>query len=472
MILHYSQHFHLSHDCFEAKGVYDGFIEKDSKLHIDPMLLKNCEVPEFRGAYTKFIDYFKSVVILSKHVKEYSEKDRFYKKVKQILTFKEVPNTGLGYSTIGNKGNGISGRITKQLTDSALEIIGAGIQDPEIFAIMHFIEEGIGADRISDMVLSVLYEDFLGYTERISSELSIDCRKMLYKDRAYWVPIYKKRPLVFIPCSLLCNLPIAYDFDDIDSVSDYNKRLRRKVSEAIGLSWRDVRGLKKHQLKSLLLHDLELFHDVISDYKTIQFKPYDFKNDTMGEYIDLRVEKHLEGVEPLDLTKVNGFASEKDVFEIAMRICEDFKFQIEEKGMWRLLYNEDNQTFQKEETIQLVFFLIAEFHCKANDIDLNRECDPGVGEIDIKLSQGNHAKTIIEIKRLSSNSFIHGLQEQLPLYMKSEQTRFGIYVVVIDSDRNVDKKLRKLYETRNNLSGDVPEIIFVDALPKKSASKK
>ena len=42
MAIHYSQYFHLQHNDFVSKGVYNAFLDKDSLLHVDPLLLKDC----------------------------------------------------------------------------------------------------------------------------------------------------------------------------------------------------------------------------------------------------------------------------------------------------------------------------------------------------------------------------------------------------------------------------------------------
>ena len=40
MAKHYSAFFKRSHKEFVAKGVFDGFVGKDARLHVDPLLLK------------------------------------------------------------------------------------------------------------------------------------------------------------------------------------------------------------------------------------------------------------------------------------------------------------------------------------------------------------------------------------------------------------------------------------------------
>lgn len=76
------------------------------------------------------------------------------------FTFKEIPNTGLGFSKGNTKGRGISGALSIQLAHSAYTIINAGLEDPEIFGLMQLIEDNMAADRISDMTIAILQKHF------------------------------------------------------------------------------------------------------------------------------------------------------------------------------------------------------------------------------------------------------------------------------------------------------------------------
>lgn len=189
MATHYSQYFKLKHKDFIDRGVYNGFLDKDSLLHIDPLLLKNCSIPEFENSYNNFLLYFQQLVPLVNFTKENNPKDRFFRQIVKRFTMSEIPNTGLGYSKESSYGKGISGALANQLALSAFEIISAGLIDPEIFGLMQLIEDKVGADRISDMTLYILRKDFLAYTQRIATELCIPTKKYVFSyDEIFYVP--------------------------------------------------------------------------------------------------------------------------------------------------------------------------------------------------------------------------------------------------------------------------------------------
>ncbi len=149
-----------------------------------------------------------------------------------------------------------------------------------------------------------------------------------------------------------------------------------------------------------------------------------------------------------------------------------YKTMIEDNHMYWLLYN-DNHKFRDEKVAQLLFYMMAHFYCSANNIDMSRECDPGVGELDFKLSNGFSKKIVIEMKKASSSSLITGYTKQLPAYEKAERTENGFYLVIKDN-ASATSNIRKLLNTQLKMSNQgisCPEIIIVDALEKKSASK-
>ena len=69
--MHYSSYFKIPHRELIKVGIFDGLIERDIPLHVDPMLLKGCKIPEFEGSYQKFLDYFNEIVTLGGFYKSF-----------------------------------------------------------------------------------------------------------------------------------------------------------------------------------------------------------------------------------------------------------------------------------------------------------------------------------------------------------------------------------------------------------------
>ena len=467
---HYSGYFNISHNELVDAGVFDGFTEQDVLLHVDPMLLKNCTIPEFEKAYQKFLDYFNEIVILTSGMSNPTIRQRCFKEIWSKMQFPEVVSTGLGYSKSNAKGSGISGKLARQLANSCVEIIEEGIKDPAYFTLLPFIEEGIGADRISDMTIDILLEEFLTFTQRVVLEKDITCRNLRYKNVNYKVPYINGKPYLLIPHSLLAHLPIARDYDDIDTVCNYNRELRKKVCKAIGINMADFDKMKKSQRKEAILARGVLLNELLAYSKNLDVLGYDFVNDELLLYADLKMSEIVES-QPMTFTRYVT-TDDVDVYGITKEIIMQYKAMIEDNHMYWLLYN-DNHEFRDEKAAQLLFYMMAHFYCSANNIDLSRECDPGVGELDFKLSNGFSKKIVIEMKKASNRSLIPGYTKQLPTYESAERTVNGFYLVIKDK-ASASGNIRKLLNTRlkmTNQGVSCPEIIIVDALEKKSASK-
>ncbi len=120
-----------------------------------------------------------------------------------------------------------------------------------------------------------------------------------------------------------------------------------------------------------------------------------------------------------------------------------------------------------------MFFGIAEVYCIANNLDLSRETNAGVGSLDFKLSKGFQAKVNVELKYSTNTSLLKGFQNQLPAYNKAEKTDTSIYLIIQTkrTNRNIET-LKKIADKSRKQGERVPEIIVIDGQKQKSASKR
>ena len=61
-----SEYFGVSKSVFRRKGIFDAIIGVDSGFYLDPTLLKNTRIPEFKGAYAKVEEHYKKAFSLLK----------------------------------------------------------------------------------------------------------------------------------------------------------------------------------------------------------------------------------------------------------------------------------------------------------------------------------------------------------------------------------------------------------------------
>lgn len=473
MALTYSRYFKLKHDAFLQEGVYDASLDQDSLLHIDPLLLKDTGIPEFKNAYSEFFNYFRSFIPLVKAAKIDNLKDPFFKRMVERFTFKEIPNTGLGFSKGNTHGRGISGNLSIQLAQSAYAIIVAGMEDPEIFGLMQLIEDNMAADRISDMTIAILHENFLYYTQRIAMELNIKTHPYTFAyDIEFQVPFYRNKPILFIPQEFLTDLPVAHDFDDIDRVCNYNNMLKKKIADLIGVSWCEYKNFKKKDWRDLILGNKACYDAAIDFYKGLNAVSYDFVADSKQQY------RHILLQELLDehpFQKPTDFVNDEDeVHKLTMAMCNQFKHLVEHNRLSELFYRH-NRT-PDETDWQLLLYSVADTYKVAGNLDLaiTREDNPGVGEIDFHITKGSRANTVVEIKRSTNENLLHGYRTQLSAYMKAERAKSGIFLVIMEKD-NIEEIKKKITEVQKDMKekGEyIPDILYINGMRQLSASNR
>ena len=465
---YYSTYFRVKHSAFVDAGVFDGQIGKDVNMHINPLLLRNCTVPEFENAYDEFLNYFKDIISLAKHVKELSTTDRCFRQIIKLFQFKETHNSGLGYSVSGTRGTGISGALSRQLAKNAVEIVRIGIEDPAIFTLLPIFEEGIGADRISDMTITILKKNFIAYTVRVAQELGLRTASFWIeaKTKLVTLPVYKKQPIILIPAAILSNLPMASDPSEVDEVSDYNRNLRTIICEAIGLSAKEFIEMSKKELRESLLSDVDRLNGILQNVAGTRFVPYDFSVDRGLVYLPMFIKEKYVSLNELPLPT----ADENNINDVVFKICKRFKELIEYNRMSTLLFS--NGKPQNETFVQRLFYMTASLYCESNDIDINRESDPGCGELDFKFSSGAHKKVIVEIKLSSNKQLLHGLTKQLPIYMETDKAQDGILMIMRMSSKD-DYIIERVKEEHRNIPESIskPKLLIIDGVPRPSASK-
>ena len=459
----------VSSEDLSGKGVFDGFIDVDSRLHVDPSLLVISKIPEFLDSQRVFENYFKDVMKLVSYSKE--KGDRFWNEAWKKLQFKEIGNTALGYSDSGTGGNAIGQKLAKKILETVSLLSDVGVKDPAVFELVGLIEKGIGADRISDMTIAILIENFCLYTQRIAKELKAETKRFTVFKKVYELPFDNGEFIILVPKKLLNNLPIANDWDDIDRVCKYNESLREKVNEIVGTSWKRAMRLPKAQLKNLFLEYPEVLKDLIRQYKEKPRKAYDFEKDPMGEIIWAELSEKASLEFPMDLSKYNPITAD-NILKVVRLICNQFGSLIENNGWFDYLYN-DKGRLKPERASQLLFFGVAEVYCIANNLDLSRETNAGVGSLDFKVSHGYNAKVNVEIKYSSNPNIVSGFEKQLPTYNRAEKTDTSIYLIIKTKENtNKIKEVQDLAQKQKAEGKRSPEIIIIDGMKQVSASRR
>lgn len=473
MAIRYSKYFAVTPLAFEELGVFNAYIDEDSRFYVDPLLLRNTEIPEFKNAYESFLDYFRGFVPLVKHVQAPTTSDRFFNRMVRRFTFPELQYTGLGFSKGNSRGRGISGQLSIQLATTAYDIIKAGYEDPEIFALMPLIEDNIGQDRISDMTIAILRKQFLAYTQRVSSELELETsRCSISYDEYFQVPFIGDNAIHFIPSSFINDLYVATSFEDISEACDYNERLKAKLASLIGATWKEYSHYTKSDWKQIILNEQRCYDAAIDYYKSLKGLSYDFDADNHGKCLDLKFTK-LAYENPIQFLSDIFRSPKEKVFSWTMSICEEFKHLVEENRMSEIVHR--NRRTPDETDWQYILYMIADAYIVGAGLNLKmtREANPGTGEEDFLFSHGLNAQTVIEIKRSGNKDILHGYRMQLPAYIRADKADNGIFIVIIDDPSHEDEVKKKLEDVVKDMEekGETTyPIIYVRGYHQPSAS--
>jgi hypothetical protein len=171
----------------------------------------------------------------------------------------------------------------------------------------------------------------------------------------------------------------------------------------------------------------------------------------------------------------NGFSRksllQSDAELIVKDIIEEFIDLVENKGIWKSLWNGD--VHLNEDGVQRIFYITALQICKSFNLDLTPEANSGNGPVDFKFSQGYSSKVVVEIKLSTNTNMIHGYETQLNIYKDAESTSAG-YFLVVDFG-GLGSKLEKVNKIKDCIIRNgkkASEIFYVDATKKASASKR
>jgi len=469
-----TKHFKIDRRQFGKLGAFDPWLDVDSPLFVDPTLLEACTIPEFVDSRDLVLAHYDKIFRLLLLAKPES---RLWSEAVRLVAFHEMPGLALGYSSASTQGGGIGADLAASIVATAKEIIDAGVEDPIIFEIVGLFEKGIGPDRISDMTCRILGERIYAFSERVFGQFPhVPKRPFTFGGRTYSLPLnpFKHQPVLLVPSGILDELPLAVDYDGIDTVCSFNEALRDRLNALLGADWvKNARKYNKPELKRFLLSQPELLKELVSGYRMVKRKSYDFLRDVLGEFLLDEVRELFEAKATEFKALLSWSASPTSPpLDVVKEVCESVKRMVEEKEMWKLLYRDSAYKEPKyEEAAQILFGGLAEEICNRCDVDATREPETGRGPVDFKFSRGARGKVLVETKLSTNPNLVHAFDKQVQIYQKAAGGEHSIIVVFIVTED--DKHVKKLIDHANNnqVPGKTPSIILIDALPKPSASK-
>jgi hypothetical protein len=466
----FSKQFGINESVLDKLGVLNPTLNVDVKLFIDPMLLGESKHAEMRKAANAFRKFFAEIIKLLAASKK--ENDVAWREVQRRLQFREVPGTCLGYSAASIRGSAFGPKLSSKIVATGKEIVDLGVTDPDLFVALPLLEDGIGPDLISDMTTNIILLDLLKFNERVLKSLALQTTEFQLGEIMALLPlnpIDPRSPIILLPQDILRELPIAHDWDGVCDAARKNAALRAKTNALIGAIWRAKTRRHKHDVRETVLASKDAFETLLSAIHEVKKQSYDFEKDPHGL---LRWRDLLTSVardHPLALPSISG-ATLDELFEVVVKIVEQFHFLVEEKGLWKEFWHDKKR--RPEKSAQRLFFAVAHSYCDANNVDVSPEMDTGTGVVDFKFSVGASAKVIVEIKLSDNSKVVAGYEKQLESYKNAERTSKGIYVLIdVGAMGNKAKEILKRKNETLARHEAASEFVIVNGSIRKSASK-
>jgi hypothetical protein len=467
----FSKHFGIKEEILIDAGFIDPFLNVDTQLFIDPVLLEKSEnevvcengINAFKNHFNNFV----RLLLISE-----KEGDAAWKAAQNLLDLHEPAENGLGYGGSSRSGSSRPNKIRDSMMRTSKEIISLGSKDPEMISLMGFFEEEVGPDTISDFTTRVIIKQLAEITEKfcLDNKIPVHESKLITHVK---LPKYKdgngkESEIILVPSDIVRDLPIANDWADIQEAALKNSEIRQRVNSYLGAIAQPTVADRKAALRYATLESSENFEKFLTAVKD-NATHYDPNADEFG-YYKLR-QILLQELDEFKRDKKYDISSgPESLYALVIDTIEHFKHHVEKGNLWEELWT--NGKPKKERAAQLIYYAIADCFCAANNLDVSPEANMGGGPIDFKFSKGYNARVLVEMKR-SSGTVRHGYEKQLEIYKDASRTNYGIFVIMDFGDLgNKLNLIKEIQRTRIKNGEQASDIVVIDATQKESASKR
>ncbi len=468
----FSKHFGINPEVLSEAGLIDPFLDVDTQLFIDPILLEKCAIPLIKvEAHTALRDHFSNVFRLL--AISAREGDAPWRGAQRLLELTEAPFNGLGYGKGDRDGTSRPEELRDTILRTSKEVVQLGETDPEMISLMGFFEENVGPDTISDLTSRIIFPQLAQITRDFCLANGIAVKKSNASPN-FELPHFKAqsgrmRAMVLVPRDIVRDLPMAQDWSEVFDAAQENRAIRDRVNVFLAGIAKPTVAERKSALRRATMQSDETMNEFVQAMKEAA-NYYDPAQDILG-YYKLRSILNSDLKAFLSVNKFDASIGPIEVKRIVMETIEMFKHHVEKGNLWEELWVDSKP--KKERAAQLIYYAIADCFCRANNIDISPEAHMGGGPIDFKFSVGYNARVLVEMKR-SGGQVVHGYERQLEIYKDAARTNYGIFVVIDYGDHLAPKltAIRKIQKERQDAGEEASEIVVIDATPKASASKR
>lgn len=455
-------------------------VEWDTLLFIDPMLLKKTHIGEFIGSYDKIVDFFSNTIVKLESKIPNSLKEN-------MVHFDEVKEANLGFSYDSNEGSGLTGKLALSVINNLSKFVKNGLFGLEDFADISLFDKNVSGDRITDMIINILKNEFIAYSCRIAKENEFPLKEFKLKQgfnfkEMRWnygmtdIPFItnekgKEIPVLLIPKEFLVT-NLYFEEDNFMTWLYHNEKDYLKETFDYNLK-EDIMTNKKEILKDIIENNKNsLLQNYSRDAETLQSYDLDEDKEIVNKIYEIANKFYEDNRDVLlEKNEANSTMPVKDVADLLIKYLQT---AVTDKKGYELLKSKGNMFIAEPKISKFVHIL---FDSRIKDagfnVDISPETNAGNGPVDFKISRGDD-KILIENKISSNPKLLQCIDEdkQIHTYLKQEECKDAFLVVFINKESDVEKineLSRKADEYKKQYNIYVRD---VDCIKKESASHR
>jgi hypothetical protein len=478
--LYFSDFFLVSALDLDNYGAFNISLINDLPLFIDPFLLFNSEKREYQKLHQQILQYMRFLRDRSRNL----NLDRGL--IRSWYVFPEVKQTWLGFSLVGNKGQGLRDDFAYALHANLHTIMsdfgGEGVTQSSHLEKLCLIKDGTGRDRISDFTTNLIKDYLCQYTHEFASlyirpeflkrvavrKARFNYQTQSWQDSWYLLPWFNNDYVILTPKDLLTrddnwiNRQDLYDsFQEIPSAIP-NEQLRAQINNYFRMALPKKDGEKtSNKERNIAIDSVIKAFPIVLDYYIRRKEDTGYEATNISEekvalaetqYIDL-IGKLVELLR--EQSDFYSFDPDEITYQESLRRIYFLKDVIENKDGYRYLYV-NGKAIERESDIQIMYRLT----WYATSLDVNREVNNGRGPVDFKVSRGSTDSTVIEFKLAKNRKLRRNLQNQVGIYRRASDAQHSIVVIVFFSESE-RLKVRGLLDEVGLT--EHPDVILIDA---------
>lgn len=446
----FAKHFKIDKEKLSELGIFNPVLNFDTKLFVEPLLLKKSSSPIIQASLETYNDFFRKLLVLIKASTE--PDDKCWREAKRRINFPEYKSTCIGYGSDSINGSGSGRDLNEKILQSAKDIVDAAKDNPEIFQLLPLLEEGIGADIVSDMTQTIIDDDICKYTVDAMEKLGVKGTKpYTTKQRTTYMLAYNpyhKCPIKLLPSDILSNLPMADTFDDwITKVAGVNRDLRDGINQHIGETWfEENKAKRKEAILELIKNDKDFFFVVLKTLQESSLEHYDIEKDYQG--LRRWLEDSKKFITPQTFHKIKSVEEKQEaLFQAVEEIIAQFKDLIETEELWRIFWTKHGSELKHVNELysQMLFYMVSNSWLVAQDsnVSIDRNFNKETKQINYIFSVSKKCSVTVQVKHSDNFSGLEKTYDKQHGYNEKKSKR-SIYVVMNFEDKQSNQLLHIL----------------------------